>query len=90
MIRQANLFANVVQRGADRDVAATWGMITTDAARLIRNDDYGVAVGNPADLVVVDAPDEVSALREITPTLMGFKRGRRTFSRARPVLHRPA
>lgn len=89
MIRQANLFANVVQRGADRDVAATWGMITTAAAKLMRNQDYGVAIGNPADLVIVDAPDEVSALREITPTLMGFKRGRRTFTRERPVLHRP-
>ena len=33
--------------------------------------------------------DEVNALREIAPVLMGFKRGRRTFTRTPVVVHRP-
>jgi cytosine deaminase len=90
LIRQANLYANVVQRGTDEDMLAAWAMITTGAARILRCTDYGIAVGNPADFVLVDAPDAGSALREIRPTLMGFKRGRRTFTRSPAVLHRPA
>jgi cytosine/creatinine deaminase len=39
--------------------------------------------------VLVDAPDTVAAIREVAPTLMGFKRGRRTFTRAPAVLHGP-
>jgi cytosine deaminase len=39
--------------------------------------------------VVVDAPDPVAAIREIAPTLTAFKRGRRTYTRTAPVLHRP-
>jgi cytosine deaminase len=41
-------------------------------------------------MVVVDAPDAVQALRDISPVLMGFKRGRRSFTRERAVLHPPA
>ena len=72
------------------DLRATWGMFTTAAARLLRRPDYGIAVGHPADMVVVDAPTEVDALREIAPVLMGFKNGRRSFTRVPVTLHPPA
>jgi cytosine/creatinine deaminase len=89
LIRQANLYANIVQQGMPDALRDTWAMFTTNSAQLMRRKDYGIAVGNPADLVVVDAPDTVSAIREVAPTLYGFKRGRRTFTRAPAVLHRP-
>lgn len=89
LLRQANMQGIVTQRGSDAEVAAIWHMITEDAAKLLRQDDYGVAEGNPADLVVLDAPDEVMALRRVAPVLMAYKRGRRTVTRQRPVLHRP-
>ncbi|PZW51115.1 cytosine deaminase [Humitalea rosea] len=88
LIRQANLYANIVQRGSDAEMTAVWGMITAGSARLLRQD-YGLAVGAPADLVVVDAPDAVQALRVIAPVLAAFKHGRRTVTRQVPVLHRP-
>lgn len=90
LLRQANLQGIVTQRGNDEDVAAIWRMVTEDAAKLLRQNDYGVAVGHPADLVVLDAPDEVMALRRLAPVLMAYKRGLRTVTRQRPVLHRPA
>jgi cytosine deaminase len=90
LIRMANLYANVVQQAMPDALRDTWGMFTTQSAKLLRKADYGIVVGNPADLVVVDAPDTVSAIREIAPTLMGFKRGRRTFTRTPAVLHTPA
>jgi cytosine deaminase len=89
LIRMANLYANVVQQAMPDALRDTWGMFTTQSAKLLRKADYGIAVGNPADLVLVDAPDTVAAIREIAPTLMGFKRGRRTFTRTPAVLHRP-
>jgi cytosine deaminase len=89
LIRMANLYANVVQQAMPDALRDTWGMFTTHSAKLLRKADYGIAVGNPADLVLVDAPDTVAAIREIAPTLMGFKRGRRTFTRTPAVLHRP-
>ncbi|MBS7792126.1 amidohydrolase family protein [Roseococcus sp. SDR] len=89
LIRMANLYANVVQRGDADELRKTWDMFTANSAKVLRLKQYGIAVGNPADLVVVDAPDPVAALRGISPVLMGFKRGRRSFSRARAELHPP-
>ena len=89
LIRQANLYANVVQQAMPDALRDTWGMFTTGSAQLMRRKDYGIAVGKSADLVLVDAPDPVSAIREVAPTLAAFKRGRRTFTRSAAVLHRP-
>lgn len=90
LIRQANLYANIVQRATDADLRATWDMFTAGSAKLMRQGDYGIAVGNPGDLVVVDAPTAVDAVREIAPVLHAFKRGRRAVTRAPAVLHPPA
>jgi cytosine deaminase len=89
MIRMANLYANVVQRAMPDDLRLLWEMITTRSARIMRRDDYGLAVGMPADLVLVDATDEVDALRGIAPVLGAWKRGRRTVTRQPVTLHPP-
>ncbi|OWT80707.1 MULTISPECIES: amidohydrolase family protein [unclassified Achromobacter] len=90
LIRQANLYANVVQRGNPDEMRDLWTMFTTRAATMMRREDYGIALGAPADFVVVDAANTVDALRQIAPTLMGYKAGRRTYTREAAVLHRPA
>jgi cytosine/creatinine deaminase len=89
LIRQANLYANVIQHAMPDDLQDTWKFFTSNSAKLMRRGDYGIAVGNPADLAVIDAPDPVAAIREIAPVLTGFKRGRRSFTRAPVMLHRP-
>ena len=89
LLRQVNMQAIVTQRGNDDEVRALWDMTTTQAAKLMRLKDYGVAVGAPADLVMLDAPDAVTALRTVAPVLAAFKRGRRTVSREPVRLHRP-
>ena len=90
LIRIANLYANVVQRGLRDELAECFEMLTTRSARILRRDDYGIAVGNPADLVVLDATSTAQAVAEVAPTMYGFKRGRRTFTRPLPELHRPS
>jgi len=89
LIRIANLYANVAQRGDEDELRACFDMVTERPARLIGCADYGIAVGNPADLVVFDAESPPDAVATIAPALYGFKRGRPTFTRSLPTLHRP-
>ena len=89
LIRIANLYANVVQRGNEDELAECFEMLTNRSARLLRRDDYGVAVGRPADLVVWDARSPAETVAKVAVPLHGFKRGRRTFTRSLPELHRP-
>ena len=89
LVRIANMYANVVQRGTDADLAECFAMITERPARILRKDDYGIAVGNPADLVVWNARSPAEAIATVAQPLAGFKRGRKIFSREAPVLHRP-
>ena len=89
LIRIANLYANVVQRGNEEELAECFEMLTRRSARLLRREDYGIAPGRPADLVVWNARSAAEAVATIALPLIGFKRGRRTFSRALPALHRP-
>src|SRR6516165_9123372 len=89
LIRMANLYANVAQVGKRSDMRACFDMITRRPARLMRLQDYGLAVGKTADLVVLDATDPEMAVAELAPVLYAFKRGRRTFTRASAELHRP-
>jgi cytosine/creatinine deaminase len=81
--------AIVTQRGSDAEVRAVWDMTTAGAARLLRHSDYGISPGAPADLVILDAPDAVTALRTVAPVLAAYKRGRRTVTREPVRLHAP-
>jgi cytosine deaminase len=89
LIRMANLYANVCHVCTPDGFATCLDMVTARSARLMRLDGYAIAPGNPADLVVLDAPDAASAVAELAPALRGFKRGRATFTRQPPELHRP-
>ena len=87
LLRMANLYANVCQVARPDELAGCLHMVTTDAARLMRASAYGVHVGAPADLVLLDASDAVSAVAELAQPLWGMKAGRVTFTRPRPTLH---
>ena len=89
LIRMANLYANVGQLGRPGEIAACLGMVTADAARLMNLDDYGIAVGKPADLLVLDCESSFSAVAELARPLAGFKAGRKSFEAARPRLCPP-
>jgi cytosine deaminase len=90
LIRMANLYANVAQLGRRAELAACFEMVTTLPARLMNARDYGVALGHPADLVVLDSCDPAMAVAELAPPVFGLKRGRRSFTRAAATLHAPA
>ncbi len=89
LIRMANLYANVCQVARAEEMAECLDLVTHAAARLMRVSDYGIAVGGPADLVALDATDAAEAVAALAQPLWGVKRGRPSFTRARPVLHQP-
>ncbi|HEY0438868.1 MAG TPA: amidohydrolase family protein [Xanthobacteraceae bacterium] len=89
LIRMANLHANVLQVSGEARLAACFEMVTTRSARLMNLPDYGIAVGNPADVVVIEAETPQQAIAEIRAPLAVFKRGRRTVTRRPTELHRP-
>ena len=89
LLRMANLYANVCQVARPDELAGCLHMVTTDAARLMRASAYGVHVGAPADLVLLDASDAASAVAELAQPLWGMKAGHMTFTRPRPTLHPP-
>ncbi|MGH8662325.1 MAG: amidohydrolase family protein [Burkholderiales bacterium] len=90
LVRIANLYANVVQRGTAEDLSECFAMLTERPARILRRRDYGIAVGGPADLVVWNAGTPAEVIATVAQPLKGFKRGRRVFARELPSLHRPA
>ncbi len=90
LIRMANLHANVLQIAAPAQLRECFAMLTERSARLLNLTDYGLAVGNPADIVVIDATTREQAIAEIRQPLAAFKRGRQTVVRHPPELHRPS
>src|SRR5271165_123287 len=90
LIRMANLHANVLQIAGRAQLHEIFAMLTERSARLLNLKDYGLAVGNPADVVVIDAESPEQAVAEIRQPLAVFKRGRRTVKREPAELVRPA
>jgi cytosine deaminase len=90
LLRIANLQANVCQIGQPGRLRECFNMLTERSAKLMNLGDYGIRVGNPADLVVVDARTPEQAVAEICAPVAVFKRGIRTVTRPRAQLHVPA
>jgi cytosine deaminase len=89
LIRMANLYANVLQLDRPAELCECFGMLTDRSARLLNLKDYGFAVGNPADVVIIGAQAPEQAIAEISQPLAVFKRGRRTVVWHPPELLRP-
>jgi cytosine deaminase len=85
----ANLYANVAQLGRPGELQACLQMVTSLPAKLMNLADYGIEVGHPADIVVLNCADSVSAVAEFALPLFGMKRGRMSFTRPMATLNRP-
>ena len=89
LLRMANLYANIAQLGRPEELQACMDMVTLLPAKLMNLGDYGIAVGNPADIVVLDCADRVSAVAELAQPLLAMKRGRISFSRPTATINWP-
>ena len=89
LIRMANLHANVLQVATRERLRECFHMISQRSARLLNLADYGLAPGQPADIVIIDAETPEQAVAEIRQPVAVFKRGRRTVTWPTPELHLP-
>jgi len=89
LIRMANLYANICHVARPQDLADCLAMITERSAKLLRIDDYGIRLGGPADLVLLDATEPAGAIAELAQPLWGLKGGRKSFANALPELYPP-
>jgi cytosine/creatinine deaminase len=89
LLRMANLYANIAQAGAPEQLRACFEMVTTQPSRLMNCTDYGIAVGNSADIVVLDCVSREAAVAELAQPLLALKRGRMSFSRPLATINWP-
>ena len=88
LLRMANFYANVAHAGIS-EFDACLDLVTELPARLMNLRDYGIAPGNPADLIILDTDSGTNAIAELPDVLMGFKNGRQVFDAGEAALFRP-
>lgn len=76
MLEVAFLASHLLWMTSTEDRERLYDMITIDAARAIGLKEFGLAVGGPAHLVVLRAPDLLEALREHAPPAYVVSHGR--------------
>ena len=84
MLQPAHMAVHVCQMTTRAEVTACFDMITENAARTLRLEEYGIAVGNPANLVLVNAADKWEAIRLLAGPILVIKGGQ-VISETRPA-----
>jgi cytosine deaminase len=82
---------HVAQMTSQAGIRACFDAVTTNAARVMHLEDYGLAPGCDASFVLLQARDVVEAIRLRANRLRVWRRGRLLASsaEARPSLHVP-
>lgn len=77
MLEVAQMGLHVAQMTSQAGMRACFEAVTTNAARVLGLTDHGLAVGQAADLVLLQARDPVEAIRLRAQRLWVMRRGRR-------------
>jgi cytosine/creatinine deaminase len=77
MLSAASLALHLAQMSGHDEIAAMYNLVTTKAAQTLNvADHYGIEVGKPANLIVLDAATPHDALRLVPARLYVIKDGR--------------
>jgi len=77
MLQAANLLLHTAHMSGYRQIPELFDMITTNSAiTLCEQDRYGIEVGKPADMIILDASDEAEAIRLVSDCLYVIRRGK--------------
>ncbi|MFO1317522.1 MAG: amidohydrolase family protein [Burkholderiales bacterium] len=76
MLEVAAMGLHVAQMTGEDAMRACFDAVTVNAARILHLDGYGIAPGNRADFVLLQARDPVEAIRLRATRLMVFRAGR--------------
>ena len=83
MLDVAFMGLHVAQMTSPQEMQRCFDMATTESARIMHLEDYGLAVGKAASLVVLDAGDAIEALRLRPDRLCVISKGRVVSRKAR-------
>ena len=75
MLQPAHMAVHACHMTSRKEVTACFDMVTENAARTLGLEGYGIAEGNPASLVLVDARDKWDAIRRLATTTLVVKDG---------------
>jgi cytosine deaminase len=75
MLQPAHMAVHACHMTSRKEVTACFDMVTENAARTLGLEDYGIAEGRPANLVLVDAPDKWDAIRRLAATTLVVRGG---------------
>jgi cytosine/creatinine deaminase len=75
MLQPAHMAVHACHMTSRKEVTACFDMVTENAALTLGIEDYGVSEGDPANFVLVDAPDKWDAVRRLGPTTLVVKDG---------------
>ena len=75
MLQPAHMAVHACHMTSRKEVTACFDMVTENAAGTLGLEGYGIAEGNPANLVLVDAPDKWDAIRRLATTTLVVKDG---------------
>ena len=75
MLQPAHMAVHACHMTSRKEVTASFDMVTENAARTLGLEAHGLVEGNPANLVLVDAPDKWDAVRRLATTTLVVKNG---------------
>lgn len=75
MLQAAHLLAHTAHLSGSKQVAQLFQMITTNGAKTLHDDSYGIAEQKQADLIVLDAKDELEAIRLTSECIAVIRQG---------------
>ncbi len=76
MLQAANLLFHTAHMSGLEQIKQLFDMITVYSAKTMNLNDYGIAVGNSADLIILDAESEMEAIRLESECLYVIRKGR--------------
>jgi cytosine deaminase len=76
MLQPAHMAVHACHMTSRKEVTACFDMVTENAARTLGLRAYGIAEGNPASFMLIDAPDRWDAIRRLAPATLVVKDGK--------------
>ena len=88
MLDVASMLVHVGQMTGSAEIDACYNMVTWQGAKTLHlEDQYGIAVGKPANLIVLEAGDRFDAIRRRAPVRYVISRGKVLASTEVPQTH---
>lgn len=84
MLQMANLLAHTAHLSGSENMIDLFDMISINGAQTLNDKDYGIEIGKQADFIILDARNEMEAIRLISDCLYVVRKGR-VISKSLPV-----